>query len=163
VLPNVMLSPNATNLEAESRGAATVTLKLHAAVCCFSSRAVHVTAVVPRPKTEPLACAQVTRTGATPPAALGVSKSTGTGALDSALREAGHAICKGSRLCRAWGKRDLAVAGDPSDACAPPPVNRSVNQPAHTSALRQLRMDVSGDYFSKVVRILSKNVWAILS
>jgi hypothetical protein len=53
--PAVMLSPKARNFVALSLGGATtVTRKLHDAVCCAASRAVHATSVDPTPKGEPL-------------------------------------------------------------------------------------------------------------
>jgi hypothetical protein len=67
-----MLSPNATKRVAARRGTlVTDTEKLHAAVCCFASRAVHVTGVVPTEKFEPVPGAQLTVTGASPPVTLG--------------------------------------------------------------------------------------------
>src|SRR5437588_10750619 len=71
-VPAVMLSPNATNFVALSLGnPATVTLKLHDEVCCFASRAVHVTFVDPTLNRLPLAGVHVVETGCAPPEVAG--------------------------------------------------------------------------------------------
>src|SRR5947209_17335164 len=70
--PYVMLSPNATNFVALSLGArATVTLKLHDAVCCFASCAVQVTFVDPTLNRLPLAGVHEVVTGCAPPDVAG--------------------------------------------------------------------------------------------
>jgi hypothetical protein len=76
--PAVMLSPNARNFVRVScgAGAATVTLKVHDAVACAASVAVHRTVVVPTGKIEADAGVQLFCTGDRPPLTTGEPKVT---------------------------------------------------------------------------------------
>jgi hypothetical protein len=73
-----MLSPNARIrvLASCGTGAPTVTVKLHDAVACAASVAVHRTVVVPTGNTDADAGLQLVCTGATPPVATGAAKVT---------------------------------------------------------------------------------------
>jgi hypothetical protein len=81
VTPAVMLSPNATNRVAESRGgggggggaARTCTSKPHDAVSCLASSAVQVINVEPSPNLVPLAGEHEDETGAVPPFIAGAA------------------------------------------------------------------------------------------
>ena len=91
-----MLSPKAMNLVALSVPTrVTVTFKLQEAVCCLASRAVHTTLFEPTGKFDPLGGVQLTVSGAEPPVAVGLPKSTATGLplSDSTLFAAGQLIC----------------------------------------------------------------------
>src|SRR2546422_11031569 len=70
--PSVMLSPNATNFVALIFGGrATVTPKLHDAVCCFASRAVQMTVAEPTLNTDPLGGVHAIEMGCAPPLTTG--------------------------------------------------------------------------------------------
>src|SRR5437016_11220648 len=90
-----MLSPNARNFVADSRGGPrTRTVKLHVTASCSASVTVQMTVVVPMAKAPPDPGAQLNDSGCTPPAACGLAKSMriGSPVSDCDTTGAGHVI-----------------------------------------------------------------------